>query len=155
VKASLLYRVASGLLVLFAAGHALGFQQADPAWGVGAVLEAMQSSHFVVEGFTRTYWDFFLGTGFVVAVFYLFAAVVAWQLGGLPKVTLASMRVTAWSFALGFAAVTAISWRFLFWIPIVFSAAVTACLIAAAWCSGADAAASAPQKLGDPRRRSI
>jgi len=155
VKPSVLYRVASGLLALFAAGHTLGFQQADPAWGVGAVLEAMQSSHFAVQGFTRTYWDFFLGTGFIVGVFYLFAAVVAWQLGGLPKVTLASMRVTAWSFALCFAAVTVISWQFVFWIPIVFSAAVTVCLTAAAWCSGADAAASGSQKLTGPRRGSI
>ena len=145
MKASLLYRVASGLLVLFAAGHALGFQQADPAWGVGAVLEAMQSSHFAIQGFTRTYWDFFLGAGFIVGVLYLFAAILAWQLGGLPKVTLASMRVTTWSFAVCFAAVTVISWRFLFWIPIVFSAAVTAVLTAAAWCSGADAAAPGPE----------
>src|SRR5689334_3753714 len=103
-------------------------------------LKGAGQSHFAVQGFTRTYWDFFLGTGFIVGVFYLFAAVVAWQLGGLPKVTLASMRVTAWSFALCFAAVTVISWQFVFWIAIVFSAAVTVCLTAAAWCSGADAA---------------
>jgi hypothetical protein len=92
-----LYRVASGLLVLFAAGHTLGFQQADPAWGAGPVLEAMRSSPFAVQGFTRTYWDFFLGAGFTVGILYLLAAIVAWQLGGLPGMTLASMRVTAWS----------------------------------------------------------
>ena len=73
VKASVLYRVASGLLLLFAVGHTLGFRQADPAWGAEAVLGAMQSSRFVVQGFTRTYWDFFLGAGFTVGVLYLFA----------------------------------------------------------------------------------
>src|ERR1051326_5341801 len=98
VKPLTLYRVASGLLLLFAVGHTLGFEQSDPAWGVGAVLGSMQSSHFIIQGFTRTYWDFFLGTGYTVGVLYLFAAVLAWQLGGLPAATLASMRATTWSF---------------------------------------------------------
>jgi hypothetical protein len=74
----------------------------------------MQSSQFTVQGFTRTYWDFFLGAGFTVGVLYVFAAVLAWQLGGLPVATLASMRATTWSFAACFVAVTALSWRYLF-----------------------------------------
>src|SRR5262245_3559870 len=136
MKASVLYRVASGLLLLFALGHTLGFQQADPAWGVGALLESMQSSRFVVQGFTRTYWDFFLGAGFTVGVLYLFASVLAWQLGGLPGAALASMRATAWSFAACFVAVTVLSSRYLFWIPMVMSGVTAACLTAAAWWSG-------------------
>jgi hypothetical protein len=68
-------------------------------------------------------------------VFYLFAAVLAWQFGGLPAETLAAMRVTVWAFALCFAAITVLSWRYLFIIPIVFSIAVTVCLTAAAWFS--------------------
>jgi hypothetical protein len=128
-----LYRGASGLLLLFAIGHTLGFQQADPAWGVDAVLRSMQSSPFTIQGFTRTYWDFFLGAGFTVGVLYVFAAVLAWQLGGLPAATLASMRATTWSFAACFVAVTALSWRYLFWIPIVTSALISACLAVAAW----------------------
>lgn len=133
MKPSAFYRVASGLLLLFAIGHTVGFGQSDPAWGVGAVIGSMQSSHFTVQGFTRTYWDFFLGAGFTVGVLYLFAAVLAWQLGGLPVATLASMRVTTWSFATCFVAVTALSWHYLFWIPIVMSGVVAACLAAAAW----------------------
>jgi hypothetical protein len=130
------YRIASGLLLLFALAHTLGFQQSDPAWGVGAVLGSMQSSQFTVQGFTRTYWDFFLGAGFTVGVLYLFAAVLAWQLGGLPAATLASMRATRWGFAACFVAVTMLSWRFLFWIPIAMSGVVAACLAAAAWSAG-------------------
>jgi hypothetical protein len=34
-----------------------------------------------------------------VGVFYLFAATLAWQLGGLPAATLALMRPLAWAFA--------------------------------------------------------
>src|SRR6476646_2477695 len=84
VRPRTLYRVASVLLLLFTFGHTVGFQQPDPAWGVGAVVQSMQSSQFTVQGFTRTYWDFFLGAGFTVGALYLFAAVLAWQLGGLP-----------------------------------------------------------------------
>ena len=56
----------------------------------------MRSSHFDVQGFSRTYLDLFLAAGFSVGVFYLFAAVLAWQLGRLPAETLARLRITAW-----------------------------------------------------------
>src|ERR1051326_745471 len=99
MKASLLYRVAAVLLVLFAAAHTFGFRQSDPSWGVDNLLGVMRSIHFDVQGFSRTYWDLFLAAGFSVGVFYFFAAILAWQLGGLPPETLAAMRGTAWAFA--------------------------------------------------------
>jgi len=40
-----------------------------------------------------------VAAGFSVGVFYLFAAILAWQLSGLPAATLALMRGTAWAFA--------------------------------------------------------
>jgi hypothetical protein len=135
MKAPILYRIASVLLLLFATGHTLGFQQSDPAWGIDVLLGSMRSIHFEVQGFNRTYWDIFLAAGFLVGLFYLFAAVLAWQLGGLPAETLSRMRVTAWAFALCFAAVTVLSCRYLFILPIVFSILITACLTAAAWVS--------------------
>lgn len=135
MKASVLYRIASVLLVLFAVGHTIGFRQTDPKWGVDTVLGSMRSIRFDVQGFSRTYWDFFVGFGLFVGVFLLFAAVLAWQLGGLPTATLAFMRGTAWAFALCFAAITVLSWRYFFIPPIVFSILITVCLVAAAWLS--------------------
>jgi hypothetical protein len=135
LKASLSYRIAAVLLLLFAVGHTLGFRHSDPTMGVDTLLASMRSIHFDVQGFSRTYWDFFVAAGFSVGVFCLFAAVLAWQFGGLPAATLAAMRVTVWAFALCFAAITVLSWRYLFIIPIVFSIAVTVCLTAAAWFS--------------------
>ena len=135
MKASLLYRIAAVLLVFFAAGHTIGFRQSDPKWGVDALLSSMRSIHFDMQGFARTYWDLFVAAGFCVGVFYLFAAILAWQLGGLPTATLALMRGTTWAFALCFAAITVVSLRYLFIIPIVFSIAITLCLTAAAWLS--------------------
>ena len=135
MKASTFYRIAAVLLLLFAAGHTLGFRQSDPKWGVDALLDSMRSIHFEVQGFNRTYWDLFVAAGFSVGVFYLFAAILAWQLGGLPVATLALMRGTAWAFSLCFAAITVVSWRYLFIIPIAFSIVITLCLTAAAWLS--------------------
>jgi hypothetical protein len=135
MKASIFYRIAAVLLLLFAVGHTLGFRQSDPSWGVDALLASMRSIHFDVQGFNRTYWDLFQAAGFSVGVFYLFAAILAWQLGGLPPATLAVMRGTAWAFALCFAAITVVSWRYLFILPIAFSIVITLCLTAAAWLS--------------------
>jgi hypothetical protein len=135
MKASIFYRIAAVLLLLFALGHTLGFRQSDPLWGVDALLGSMQSIHFDVQGFNRTYWELFEAAGFSVGVFYLFAAMLAWQLGGLQAATLALMRGTAWAFALCFAAITVVSWRYLFMLPIAFSIVITLCLTAAAWLS--------------------
>src|SRR5690348_2068377 len=133
VKARILYRISSVLLLLFAAGHTFGFRQNNPAWGADAVLGFMRSVHFDAQGFTRTYWDFFSAFGFFLSVFLLFAEVLAWQLGRLPEETLAGERSIAWALAICFAAITVVGWRYAFTTPIVFSIVITVCLTAAAW----------------------
>jgi hypothetical protein len=50
MKASLLYRIASVLLLLFAIGHTLGFRQTNPEWGVGPLIDSMRSIHFDAQG---------------------------------------------------------------------------------------------------------
>jgi hypothetical protein len=137
MKASIFYRIAAVLLLLFEAGHTAGFPWSDPAWGVD--LGSMRSTHFYIMGFSRTYWDFYVGFGLFVSVFLLLAVVLAWQLGGLPPESLAHMRGTAWAFALCFAGITVLSWKYFFIIPIVFSIVITLCLTAAAWLSAKQA----------------
>jgi hypothetical protein len=133
LKASVLYRIASVLLLFFAAGHTVGFRKIDPNWGVDSLIASMRSIHFDVQGFSRSYWDFYTGFGLFVTVFLLFAAFLAWQLGRLPAQTLAEMRGVAWAFALCFVAVSVLSWRYFFIAPVIFSSVVTICLVAAAW----------------------
>jgi hypothetical protein len=137
VKASRFYRIAAVLLLFFAVAHTLGFRQSDPSWGVDTLLASMRSIHFDVQGSSRTYWDLFVAAGFSVGVFYLFAAVLAWQLARLPSATLAVMRVTVWAFALCFATLTVLSLRYLFILPVVFGIVITVCLTAGASLSGA------------------
>ena len=135
MKAPILYRISSVLLLLFAAGHTFGFSQNNPEWGTDAVIGLMRSVRFDAQGFTRTYWDFFRAFGLFFSVFLLFAAVLAWLLGRLPTETLARVRSIAWALAISFAAVTAVSLKYAFTTPIVFSTMITMCLIAAAWLS--------------------
>jgi hypothetical protein len=135
MKAAIFYRIAAVLLLLFAIGHTLGFRQNNPDWGADAVLGSMRSIHFDAMGFNRTYWDFFSAFGFFFSVLLVFAGALAWQLSNLPAETLARIRGIAWALATCFVAVTALSWRFAFTIPIVFSVLITVCLIAAAWLS--------------------
>ena len=135
MKASLFYRIAAVLLLLFAVGHTFGFRQSDPSWGVGGLVGSMRSIHFDVQGFSRSYWDIFVGAGFMISVFFLFAAVVAWQLSSISAETLARLRGITWGLALCFVALTILSWRYFFFLPIVFSVLITACLVGAAWLS--------------------
>ena len=69
MRASVFYRIAAVLLLLFALGHTLGFRQSDPTWGVDVLLGSMRSIHFDVQGFNRTYWDLFERPDFPSAFF--------------------------------------------------------------------------------------
>src|SRR5229473_5065141 len=102
MKATMFYRIAAVLLLLFDAGHTSGFPWSDPTWGVD--IGSMRSTHFYIMGFSRTYWDFYVGFGLFVSVFFLLAAVLAWEFGSLPPESFGRMRGTAWGFALFFAA---------------------------------------------------
>jgi hypothetical protein len=136
MKASAFYRIAAVLLALFAIGHTLGFRQNNPDWGASSVISAMQATRFNAQGFSRTYWDFFGAFGFFFSVFLLFAAVLAWRLGSVRAQDFgAFMRSTAWALAISFVVITALSFKYAFTTPIVFSTVITVCLIAAAWLS--------------------
>ena len=51
MKAPILYRISSVLLLLFAAGHTFEFRQNNPEWGADAVHGVMRSVHFDAQGF--------------------------------------------------------------------------------------------------------
>ena len=127
----MLYRTAAVLILLFDLGHSAGCPWSDAAWAVD--LGAIRSTHFHIAGFSRTYADFYVGFGLQVSVLLLLAGILAWQLGSVSMETLREMRATAWALALGFGAVTVLSWRYFFSIPIAFSSAITVCLVIAAW----------------------
>ena len=129
-----LYRAASVVLVLFAAGHTLGFRQVDPRWNADGTVMAMKMP-FEVQGVMRGYWDFFSGFGFFATGLLLFCAILAWELGSLPAATLKSLKTVRWSFAACFIGLTVVTGFYIFPVPTVFAAVVAIILVLAAWLS--------------------
>ena len=133
MRASLFYRIAAVLILLFDIGHTIGFLQHDPEWKVDSLLGSMKSVRFDVQGFSRSYWDFFVGFGLFVTVFLLLSAVVVWQLGSLEAQTLARVRGIGWSLAVCFVVLSVLSFKYFFILPLIFSIVIALCLIVAAW----------------------
>jgi hypothetical protein len=122
----ILFRTASVLMLLLGLGHTAGYPWSDPSWGFD--VGPMQSSHFKILGFDRTYWQFYVGFGLSISVLMLLPAVTAWQLGNAQD---AGRRTRAWTLIVTFAALTVLDCMFFFAIPIVFSALITLCLLVA------------------------
>ena len=133
MSSSLLYRVASVLLVLFGIGHQFGFRRVDPRWGVDSAIGALKATQFQVQGMARTYWDFFSGFGFFVTVLLFFSAILAFQLAGLSKESLRNLSLVTWAFAVSFVVIALLTWRYFFIAPLIFSSLVALCLLMAAW----------------------
>ena len=134
MKPTLLYRIASVLLILFATGHTVGFLRFVPptAEGVG-VRDAMHKVSFGAHGGTYTYAGFYDGFGLTVSVYFLFAAFVAWHLGNLAKEKPEAIGALGWVFCATQAAVLALSLVYFFLAPALFSGVVVLCLAVAAW----------------------
>ena len=91
----------------------------------------MRSFRFDAEGVSRTYLDFYLGFGFIISTYLLLQAVLLWQLAAIVKTDPARVRPLIASFVLASVATAFLSWRFIFTIPVIFSAIIAACLVAA------------------------
>lgn len=132
MTASLLYRIASVLLLLFAFGNAAVFRRTYPSWGVDSLVESMRNSHFQIQGLRRTFWDFYTGFGLLTTIFLLFAAVLAWQLGGLSNEQLGSVSGIRWALALCLFGAAAMSWKYFLVSTGIGYSVVALLLIAAA-----------------------
>jgi hypothetical protein len=133
MRSSTLYRLAAVLLVLFSFGHTLGFTRATGMVGADTVVGLMRSVRFSVQGFQRTYWDFYVGFGLFVTVFLLFSAGLSWALAATPRDVRLQIPAATWGLAICYLGVTILSWRYFFVAPGIFAALITVCLgIAAA-----------------------
>jgi hypothetical protein len=134
MNATLLYRIAAVLLLLFAAGHTVGFLRFKPPTPeAAAVRDAMNSVHFHVGGSPFTYGGFYVGFGLFVTAYLLFSAFLAWHLGDLARVNPQAIGVLGWAFFAVQLAILALSWIHFFAAPVAFSALVAVCLGWAAW----------------------
>ena len=134
MSATLLYRIAAVILVLFAAGHTLGFMRFRPASPEGlAVFEAMNSVQFEFKGAKYSYANFYKGFGLMVTAYLLFSACLAWILGNLSVSQSQAIGMLAWAFAAVQGVCLVLSVLYFFLVPAVFSGAVVVCLVWAAW----------------------
>ena len=134
MNATLLYRIASVLLVLFAAGHTFGFMRFKPsAPDALAVRDAMNNVHFQVRGADFSYGGFYTGFGLTITVYLLFSAFLAWHLGGLARTHPEAVGTLGWVFAVVQIAMIVLSWLYFSIAPAVLSALVALCLVWAAW----------------------
>jgi len=141
MTAKLLYRTASGLLLLFAAMHTYGFMKFRPATNEGVALrEAMDNVHFSVRGADFTYGGFYVGFGLSVTVYLLFSSFLAWHLGGLASRQPDAIGGLGWVFVALELVCVALAWRYFSAAPAALSALVAACLAWAAWLVQAGAA---------------
>ncbi len=134
MKATLLYRIASVVFLLFAAGHTLGFLKFRPPTPEGAaVREAMEKVHFRVGRSEFSYGGFYNGFGLTITAYLLFSSFLAWHLGGLAARNPSAIGTLGWAFFAVGVASFALSWIYFFAAPAVLSALVAACLGWAAW----------------------
>jgi hypothetical protein len=129
VTPALWFDIASGLLLFFACGHTIGFLRFRPASPEGqAVLNAMASVRFDVKGRSYTFGGFYRGFGWSITVYFLFSALLAWQLGSLAASVPQHIKVMAWGLTATQAVCVALSMRFFFLVPALMSLLTVAAL---------------------------
>jgi hypothetical protein len=124
MRAALPYRIAAVLLLLFFAGHTWGAMIRQPGFGVASdgVLALMKNVSFSANGTTCTWYGWWAGFGWMVSVFFLFSALVAWRLATRPDSTL------GWALCAACCINFYLSLKWFFAPPAVFSALIAVCL---------------------------
>ena len=96
MNATAFYRIASVLLILFAAGHTFGFLSFKPPSPEAlAVRDSMNNVHFQVRESSFSYGGFYKGFGLYVTAYLLFSAFLMWHLGAWPGVI--PRRLAPWA----------------------------------------------------------
>lgn len=123
-------RLAAYVLVLYALGHTRGALWATPSFGSqsDAAVALMRSVHFQCETSTCTWFGFYLGFGYMVSVFFLVSAALAWFLGGADAAAQRASRPLVWTLFLGHVAGAILAWAYFFAVPGIFATVVAALL---------------------------
>ena len=124
-------RISSVVSLLFAAGHTLGGLKYWSPMGDNPVLQAMRTVRFDTMGANRSYFDFYLGFGYLLSVTQVMQAVLLWQLATLARTDPLRARPMITVIALAVAVCGIIAYRFIFPMPALFSLVLVASLAAA------------------------
>jgi len=134
MNATVLYRSASILYLLFAAGHTYGSLKFKAPTPEGrAVIESMNNVHFQVRGATFSYGGFYQGMTLTVTVFLLSYAALSWMLGTLARENPQAIQGFGWVLFLSQLVLIGLSWKYFSAAPAAFSTVTAICLGWAAW----------------------
>jgi hypothetical protein len=134
MAATWLYRIAAIIFVLFAVGHTFGFLSFRPPSPEGlAVYDSMNRVHFVVEGHSYSYGEFYRGLGLSCTVSMILSVFLCWHLGELARTNPQGIGILGWVFFLAQVAGVVLSFLYFGLPPMVLSLMVTILVGAAAW----------------------
>jgi hypothetical protein len=127
-------RIASVIAALLFAGHTIGMPWTPVKSARGmALVEEMKAYRFDVMGFTRGYWDFYIGFGLSISACLLAVSLLIWQLGGLTRQAAPSLaRPMIAVMLLLFVALSVLNTMYFFTAPLVLTVPAALCL-AWAW----------------------
>jgi len=134
MNATLLYRIAAAVLLLFAAGHTFGFMTFKPPTPESvAVRDGMDNVRFPIGSKSYTYGEFYRGSGLFCTAYLLFLAFLAWHLGGVARSHPQAIGAMGWVFfALQLVSI-ALSWKYFVPPPAIFSGVLAILTGWAAW----------------------
>ena len=134
MNATLLYRIAAVLLILFAAAHTFGsLNFTPPTPEAVAVRDAMNNVHFQVGGSSYSYGNFYKGLTLSITAYLLFLAFLSWHMGGMAAKRPETIGALGWLFCALHLATLVVAWIYIAAAPAISSGLVGLCLGLAAW----------------------
>jgi hypothetical protein len=93
----------------------------------------MDSVQFPFGSGKFTYGGFYRGFGLFCTAYLLFLAFLAWHIGGMAQTNPQAIATLSWIFFVLQIASIALSWKYFFAPPIVFSTLIAICCGWASW----------------------
>ena len=132
MKPHVCLRIASGLAMLQAILHTIGGVFGTPLPGPASEsVAAMKANHFLVMGFDRSYWRFFVGFGLAITISLVIESIVFWLLGSLVKADGGRVRPILGVFSIGYVVMAVLSYFCFFPPPAVSNLLIATCLLIA------------------------
>jgi hypothetical protein len=133
MTATLLYRIAAVLLILFAVAHTFGSLLAPPPTPEAASLRHAMNQAFEVKGKSYSYGSFYTGLAVSITIYLLMLAALAWQLAGIAARYPQAIGALGWVFCASQVATLVVAWAYIAAAPAISSALVALLLGLAAW----------------------
>ncbi len=125
MKIERILQAASVVALLLAIGHSIGGPWTPDVSGAGlGAVEAMKAHPFDAMGAERTYFDFYIGFGWMLAAFIFGQAALLWITADLATREAGTAFRAVLLLGMQWMAITFLGFRFLFPVPGVLSAMI-------------------------------